>query len=181
MNKKIKILLYSSNIWMFGYGLLGPLFAVFAERLGGSILDISWAWAIYLIVAGILTIIFGKFSDGNLSKKKLMLLGYILNTIFTFSYLFVSSPLHLLLVQIGIGVAYAMAEPTWDALYTRYQDKKQRGYEWGLAVGGSQIVSGIAVVLGGFIVIYFSFKALFIIMGIVQLIATLYQAQILKK
>ena len=148
---------------MFGQGLLGPLFAVFAQKIGGNVLEISWAWAIYLMVAGSLTMVFGKFSDGNLSKKKLMLLGYILNTVFTFSYLFVSSPLHLLLVQIGLGVAYAMAEPTWDALYSRYQDKKQRGYEWGLAAGGSQLFSGIAVVIGGFIVVYFSFTALFII------------------
>lgn len=132
-------------------------------------------------MAGILTIIIGKFSDGNISKKRLMLLGYILNTVFTFGYLFVSSPLHLLLVQTGIGVAYAMAEPTWDALYARYEDKKQRGYEWGLAEGLSYILSGIAIIVGGFVVVYFSFTALFITMGVIQSIATLYQARIFKK
>lgn len=39
------ILLWSSNLWALGEGMLGPLFAVFAQRIGGNILDITWAWS----------------------------------------------------------------------------------------------------------------------------------------
>src|SRR3989338_2702186 len=52
LNKNIRILLTSSNIWYFGEGMLGPLFAVFTERVGGDILDVSWGWATDLIFAG---------------------------------------------------------------------------------------------------------------------------------
>lgn len=52
MNSKIKALLYSSNIWYLGEGMLGPLLAIYTERIGGDIFDISWAWAIYLVVTG---------------------------------------------------------------------------------------------------------------------------------
>lgn len=31
-----------------GEGMPDPLFAVFAQRIGGKILDITWAWAIQL-------------------------------------------------------------------------------------------------------------------------------------
>jgi len=45
LNHKERSLLYGANFWYFSEGLLGPLFAVFAERIGGDVLDIAWAWA----------------------------------------------------------------------------------------------------------------------------------------
>jgi len=181
MNKKIKILLYGANLWYLGEGMLGPFFAVFTERIGGSILDISWAWAIYLIIQGVLSAFAGKYSDGKILKEKLMIIGYALNAIFTFGYLFVSSPIHLFFIQAGLGVAAAMATPTWDALYAKHEDRHHGGYIWGLARGESEIVTGIAIIIGGLIINYYSFAALFVVMGIIQIIATIYQAQILKK
>ena len=160
--------------------MFGPLFAVFAEKIGGDILDISWAWATYLIVTGILVIFIGKLSDKQISKEKFMIWGYALNALFTFGYLLVSSPLHLFFIQIGLGIAAALSMPTWEALYSKYEDKKHEGYEWGLAGGEAQIIMGIAMVVGGLIVNYLSFKVLFITMGVVQLVATIYQARILN-
>ena len=95
LNKKERILLYGSNLWYLGAGMLGPLFAIFAERVGGDIFDITSAWATYLIVSGLLIIFVGKVSDKT-NKKKLVLAGYILNALFTFGYLFVDNPLKLL-------------------------------------------------------------------------------------
>jgi hypothetical protein len=43
---KKRLLLWISNLWSFGEGMLGPLFAVFAQHVGGNVLDITWAWAI---------------------------------------------------------------------------------------------------------------------------------------
>jgi hypothetical protein len=104
-----------------------------------------------------------------------------LNTFFTFSYLLVSSSIDLFFVQIGLGLATALATPTWDALYAQYQNRENAGYIWGLAGGREQLITGVALIIGGLIVNYFSFQLLFITMGIVQAIATIYQAQILRK
>lgn len=134
----------------------------------------------YHFITGVLVIIIGKVSD-TANKKKMMIAGYSLNALFTFSYLLVSTPFHLFLVQAGLGIAAALAIPTWEALYdTNYENKKHEGYVWGLAGGQAQIVTGIAIIIGGLIVNYFSFRILFITMGIIQIIATIYQAQILK-
>lgn len=180
LNTQTRILLYSSNIWYFGEGLLGPLFSIYSERIGGSLISTSLAWAVYLISSGILIIIFGQLSDITLNKKKYMLLGYALNTIFTFSYLIVSNPWHLLIIQAGLGLSSALATPTWDALYSQYMDKKHSGLAWGLSGGEGQILTAIAMIIGGFIVTYSSFKILFLVMGIIQLLATLYVSRILK-
>lgn len=180
LNQRIKILLYGGNIWYFGEGMLAPIFALFAERVGGDILDISWAWATYLILAGFLYIVIGKATDIYGNKEKTMVVGYALNALFTFGYLLVSAPWHLFVIQAGLGVAAAMASPTWDALYARHEEEKHSGFKWGLAGGTAQIITGIAIVIGGYIVNYWSFTTLFVIIGVIQIIATVYQAQILR-
>ena len=160
--------------------MFGPLFAIFAEEIGGNILSITWAWATYLIVAGILYILVGKYVDKHKNKDKIMIIGYALNAIFTISYIFISSPWHLFIIQAGLGMSAALATPAWNALYAKYQDRKKSVFEWGLAGGSAQISTGIAIIIGGLIVNYFTFTTLFIIMGIIQIIATIIQAKIIS-
>ncbi|MFA5176333.1 MAG: MFS transporter [Candidatus Nanoarchaeia archaeon] len=182
MNKKLKVLLYSNNLWMLAEGMLGPLFAVFAQNIGGSVLDISWAWAIYLMVTGFLVILFGKISDHNnwIGREKIMLMGYLLNATFVISYLFVSKPWHLFLVQIGLGMSVALTMPTWNALFAKFEDKNKECSSWGLAGGEARITNGIAILIGGLIVTFLSFKVLFVTMGIIQIINCIYLSRILK-
>lgn len=180
LTKQTKILLKSDYLMVFGTGLLGPLFAVFTEKIGGDILDISWVWATYLIVTGIAIIIIGKISDHKIAKEKFIVAGFALSAMLTFGYLLVSTPLHLFFLQFGLGIATAISYPTWDALYARYEDKKHAGYAWGLVDGGEQIIPGIAILIGGLIVHFFSFQTLFIVMGLMQTVGAIYQAKILK-
>ncbi|MBI5037537.1 MAG: MFS transporter [Candidatus Kerfeldbacteria bacterium] len=181
VNTAERILLVGGNIWYFGEGMLGPLFAVFAEDIGGDVFDIAWAWATYLIVTGMLMIIFGKLWDRTQNKAQLMVAGYALNALCTFGYLLVQSPTHLLIVQAGLGIAAAMATPTWDALYDKHGSANRMGMLWGISEGTAQIITGIGVIVGGIIVSIFSFPVLFWSMGSVQVVATLYQAQSLRK
>lgn len=160
--------------------MLGPLFAVFAQRIGGNILDITGAWAVYLAATGILMIYIGRIAGKKIALEKLLLAGYALNALFTFGYLFVSSPSHLLLVQFGLGVAAALAVPPWSALYATSEKRDHAAYVWGLVSGMYYVVTAVAVILGGLIVNYFSFTTLFFTMGLIQIAATLYQARILR-
>src|SRR5438874_2256186 len=139
LSREARILLYSSNAWSLAEGMIGPLFGVLTQRVGGNLLDISWIWATYLIMTGICNIVVGKISDKTLDKEKLMVAGYALNTVFTFGYMFVSSPARLFLIQAGLGIATALATPTWDALYAKQDDRARSGYMWGLAGGQDQI------------------------------------------
>jgi len=181
VRREEKILLWSSNLWYFGAGLLGPLFAIFTQRVGGDVFSIAWVWSAYLLSMGILVILIGWMSDRRLPKIALVNTGYALNAIFTFGYLFVDSPLELLFVQVCLGFATALAAPAWTALYDRYSgDGKKDGYTWGLESGFEKIATGLAILAGGFIVTTFSFETLFIIMGIFQIFAFLIQVRLRK-
>ena len=178
MNKPEYILLWGSNIWLFADGMLGPLFSIFSQQKGGNIFDITWAWAIYLGCTGIFVMIVGNLSD-RISKEKLLVTGYALTALCTFGYLLVESPFQLFLVQAGLGLALGLCNPTWFALYDKHMPPKRRGYAWGLEDGLGKILVAVAILLGGFIVEQYSFQTLFITMGTIQIIATLYMAQIL--
>lgn len=179
MNKVMKSLLLGSYIWFFGWGLLGPLYAVFAQKIGGDILDMTGAYALYLIVGGLFSIGFGKYSD-HVSKEKMMIAGYTLNAAATFGYLFVDSPMKLFFVQALLGLANSLATPTWNAIFARHLDDGQDGEAWGLSSGGPDIVMGLAILLGGFIMVHFGFSALFVLMGTVQVFAAVVQTWTLR-
>jgi hypothetical protein len=84
------------------------------------------------------------------------------------------------LVQAGLGVALALSNPTWSALYARYAPgESQAGYTWALVAGQQRLILAIAILLGGYIVNNFSFTTLFLAMGTIQVIAAIYQARIL--
>ena len=71
-------LLWGANLWYFGEGMLGPLLAIFAQRVGGNILDITTAWAIFLAVTGFCTIFVGRIADlfaKRQGREKILILG----------------------------------------------------------------------------------------------------------
>lgn len=181
LSRTAKILLLGANIWYFGEGMMGPLFAIFAEKVGGDILDITWAWATYLVITGIMYILVGKLLNGKAYKEKVMVFGYALNALFTFGYLFVSNPTQLFIVQAGLGLAEAIGTPAWDSLYAKNLTDDMDSYAWGLSTGQSQIVTGVAFGIGGLITHFISFEVLFITMGVIQLVAAVVTAQLLFK
>ena len=176
MTPKEKNLLWAGNMWYFGEGLLGPLFAVFAQKVGGNILDITWAWSVFLLVTGVSIIVVGMFAHRITRRKgreKLMVFGYALNALFTFGYVFVSTPTELLIVQAGLGLAVALSAPTWLALYSENsQGKKHDTYAWAMESGSQRLVVAVAVLCGGYVVTHYSFATLFLCMGCVQTLAT---------
>jgi predicted MFS family arabinose efflux permease len=180
IGKETRILLIASNIFYLGEGMFGPMLAVFTQRIGGNIMDIAWAWAIYLWTTGLMAIIIGKVSDKHIAHRYLLIVGYILNALFTFLYILVQAPVHLFLVQIGLGIASACSSPTWEVLYSFYNKVFQRGYEWGLAEGQAQIYTAFGILIGGLILEYTSFKVLFITMGLIQVLATIVQAMLFR-
>ena len=177
--KAHKILLIASSLWFFGEGLFTPLFAVFSEKIGGDILDLTWALSLYLVLTGILYILFGKLLRNSKHKEVALIIGYLLNTIFTFCYILIENSTQLLFLQVGLAIAEALSTPIWDSLFAKHLEKSDDSLFWGIAGGHSQLISGIAIAVGGLVIYYFSFNLLFIIMGCLQLTATIVQTALL--
>jgi MFS-type transporter involved in bile tolerance (Atg22 family) len=179
-HKEIRVLLIGANLWYVGEGMFGPLLSVYTERIGGSILDLTGAWSVYLLVTGLCMLVVGASADRPHAPARLMVAGYVLNAICTFAYLLVVTPSQLLLVQAGLGLANALATPTWDVLYSAQLPPNHSGMVWGMAHGMEYLITSVAILIGGYVVYLGSFTLLFSVMGMIQLIAAVYQAQILR-
>jgi len=51
-NKIERNLLYASNLWYLSDGLFAPFIAIYSQKIGGDILDLSYALAVFYIVSG---------------------------------------------------------------------------------------------------------------------------------
>lgn len=166
MKTPFKILLFADAITLFSGALLGPIYAIFVEKIGGDILDASVAFAIFSLVSGVVIFVIGRFEDRVKEQEILIAAGYIVIAIGYFCYLLVQNPTHLFIAQAIIGFGMALELPAIDATYAKHMDSKRAAYNWGAWEGMNRFTMGGGALLGGLIVTVFGFHTLFILMGI---------------
>ncbi len=178
MQIKYKILLLAGFLCNFAENLVGPFYAVFVQKIGGSISIIGYSTTLYMIVSGILIILVGKLSD-SLNKEWVTVCGYALFAVNALGYIFISHPWQLFILQVIAALATACLASPLTALMAHNIDKKNEGLEWALGGGGNKIVTGLAVLAGTFLVKYFGFIILFITISIINMVAMLTQLQLI--
>ena len=180
MKRGLKFLLIADAWATLALGMLGPIYAIFVEEIGGNILDASWAFFTFTLTSGLLIFAIGKWEDRFKHKEKLVLFGYVLISIGTLGYVFVYNQISLLIVQVILGVAVALLSPAYDSLYSHFVIKKEEAYDWGTWEAMGYIVTAIAAVMGGYIADLVGFKILFLTMFFVSLLGVLTSAGLLK-
>ncbi len=181
MNLKLKLLLYASVFGNFSSGLLGPIYALFVQNIGGNVLTASISFAIYTITFALLTTFIGKLEDTKFNKEKMIFIGYLILTIGNLFFLFIEKEFHLYLVQVLMGIGVSVVNPAWEALYSLALDKGKESSEWSYWNAGAGLSVALAALAGGLIVKYYSFNLLFIIMALFHLISALVTIFLLKK
>lgn len=147
-------------------GMLGPIYAIFVQKIGGDILDASWAYFTFTITCGVTIYLIGRWEDHQKHKEKLIVVGYSLTAVGALGYIFVDSQASLVVVQIVLGLATAILSPAFDALYSRYVTKGRETSNWGAWEGMGYVVTAVAAIVGGYIASTFGFTVLFISMFI---------------
>ena len=177
MKKAYKILLSASLMANFGDNLIGPFYAVFVEKIGGSILDMGFTVTVFGLSTGMLMILVGKISD-KLNKKLITILGYGMYALGSLPYLIISSPWQLFILQIIFAIGTACLSAPLIALFAKHIEKGKEGSQWGLEGGGAYLAVGIASFIGTLIINQWGFTILFLTMFIIQLGATLIQTKL---
>lgn len=181
MKKGIKVLIIADAWAVFALGMIGPIYAIFVEKIGGDILDASWAYSAFAISSGAVLYLFGKIEDKSRHRELFVVGGYSLIAIGCFMYLFVYNQLTLVLTQVVLGLGNAVLSPAFDSVYSDYLDEKKKASEWAGWEGSGLVVAAIAAVLGGYIAQKLGFKILFITMTTAALIGALVSLNILRK
>lgn len=182
MKNQLKILLYSNYLNIFAYSLFGPLYALFVLQVGGSAFQVGTTWGVYMLVAGILMFYFSKIADHSESnRRKMITSGYFILAFGALAFIFVQNPIHIYFVQLLNALGVGMLDPAWKAVYAKSEDKGKEVQEWALFDGGDKILIAIAAFLGGIFITFYSFRNLFIIIFLVQIIAAVISMKLLKK
>lgn len=173
-NRPIKILLLTNWLIVVSGAMLAPIYAIFIKKVGGDLLDVSYAAAIFFLVGGCVTLISGKYSDRIKENELVLVFGGCVMAIGYFGYLLVNSLWALFVVQIITGLGDAIYYPVFDVLYARHSNKKSPGLEWGAWESLYYFTAAFGALAGGFLAQWSGFDALFIIMGILCLASSLY-------
>ena len=173
-NKALRILLSTNAMILMAGAMLGPIYALFVEKIGGDLMDASIAGSIFALVAGLTTLISGKYSDKVKENELIVVLGYSIMGLGFLSYFFVNSVILLFMVQVIIGIGEAIYSPAFDAVYSKHLDGHKSGLQWGAWESMNYFTTALGALIGGLLVTIFSFQILFIIMGLLCFSSALY-------
>ncbi len=180
MKKGIKILLLADFFAVLATGMIGPIYAIFVQDIGGDILDASWAYFAYMISCGIVLYLMGIWENKVKNKGLFVVAGYALNALGCLSYFFVGNQFQLVITQIILGLSQAVLSPVFDSLYSDFVNRKNKAREWADWEAMLYVTNAIAAIVGGYFVASFGFKNLFLVMFVVALLATLASTGMLK-
>jgi MFS family permease len=171
----IKFLILSDVVAVSARGLLGPVFALFIENyiVGANAAVVGIAATVYLLSKSLLQIPFAHLMDkikGERDDFFMMVVGTLLSALVPLAYLFIHTPLELYLVEFLLGLAAAMAFPSFMAIFTRHIGREREGVEWGIYFTLVDLGSAVAAAVGGLLAIVLGFHVLIMGLTIVGLI-----------
>ncbi|MBI4152785.1 MFS transporter [Candidatus Woesearchaeota archaeon] len=183
MNNIIKLLLLSDLFVATGFGLIGPIFAIFVKDniAGGTIFTAGVASTIYLLVKGITQLPFSRYVDKHDNKVGWLMIGAFLTVLTPILYLFSTNIYHIYAAQVLYGIGSALAFPTWLALWSINLDKKHEGYEWSLYSTATGLGTAGTAAIGGAIAEFIGFAYTLFFVAIISFIGWLILFGLRKK
>ncbi len=174
INKALRSLLLISGLAMFASAMLIPIYALFVEEIGGGVTVASSSYAVFWLVAGLLTFVAGKIENkmkelelAIVVSQFVMCLGYVL-------YYFAHSVIMLYIIMFILGVGSAIFWPAFHSIYTKHVDGHKSAQQWSFYDGLAYIIPAIGAFIGGWLVKEYGFGIIFIIMASLSLLNGLF-------
>lgn len=177
INKVIKFLVLSDFFFLFGWGLISPILAIFIIQSikGGDVEVAGIAVGIYWLFKSILQLPLANFLDkikGEKDDYYALVFGYFLASIVPLGYIFATLPWHVYFLQFIHSLGMALSVPAWSAIFTRHINKGREAFCWSLESSGLGISTGIAGIVGGIGAKLFGFLPLFLGVSILSMISS---------
>lgn len=172
MNRTVKLLMLSDIFLITGFGLMGPILAIFIKEgiTGGSIFAVGLASTIHIIVKSAVQLPFSRYVDSHKDKLRWLILGTFAMCSVPFIYMSATSIYHIFIAQIILGISGGLAFPTWLGLWSTNLDKKHESFEWSLYSTLTGLGTAATASIGAAIAQFFNFRVTFIFTGILALI-----------
>jgi len=177
INKVIRILISSDILLQSGWGLIGPIFAIFLTKQihGGSLEMVGFIAATYWITKSIVQPFIAHHLDKNHGEKDdimFLIVGMYVANLIPLGYAFSSQPYHIFILEFVRGLAMACVVPTWSGIFTRHIDKGREAFSWSLESTGLGFAAGISGAFGGILASLISFKIVFVMVSIFGILSS---------
>ena len=178
INKVIRIMVFSDLVLNSGWGLVGPILAIYIAGTikGGNVQVAGIAMGVYWLGKSIFQIPIAHYLDKNHGEKDdyyVLIGGTLLSSLTPIGFIFAVLPWHIYILQGFHALGMAMAIPSWSAIFTRHIEKEREAFCWSLDSSAIGLGGGIAAILGGTIAGFFGFTPLFIGVSIFGITASL--------
>lgn len=170
-NKVIKVLVFSDFLLQSGWGLVGPIFAIFITRhiAGGSVVMVGFIAATYWLTKSIIQPFIAYYFDLKKGEKddfRFLIGGMFTANLIPIGYLFSSQIEHIFLLEFIRGLAMACVIPSWSGIFTRHIDKGWEAFSWSIESTAIGFAFGFAAAFGGVLASVLGFKAIFILISV---------------
>lgn len=177
LNKVIRVLITSDFLLQSGWGLIGPIFAIFLTKQiqGGSLEMVGFIAATYWIIKSITQPFIAHFLDitkGERDDFNFLISGMFLANLIPLGYIFSTQIWHIFVLEFIRGLAMACVVPTWSAIFTRHIDKGWEAFSWSIESTSIGFAAGFAAAFGGMIASVLGFKTLFVLVSVFGLISS---------
>jgi len=177
LNKVIKTLIISDFFLQSGWGLIGPIFAIFITQQikGGTIQTVGLAAMMYWIIKSIVQPFISSLFDKNHGEKDdflFLVIGMYVSNLVPFAYIFTTQIWQIFALEILRGLAMACVVPNWSGIFTRHIDKGKEAFSWSMESTGIGFATGFAGALGAWIASVVGFKFVFILVSLFGVSAT---------
>jgi len=162
------------------WGLLGPVFAIFLlEKIAtGDVAHgarlIGFATFFYWVTKSILQIPIGRYLDknhGEIDDFWFFVIGTFIVALVPLGFLFSFLPWHIYAFQIVHALGMSMIVPSSYAIFIRHTDKGKEAYESSLDSTFFGVGAGVTGAIGGIMVSYIGFNAIFILTSVFSFIS----------
>lgn len=170
-NRALRTLWIYNGLFVLAGSLFGPLYAVYVQNISDGVIAITLSWTAFLVSSTIFTYIVSRLGDRVKEKEYLLMAGFLIRAVAWVLYIFVGSLEMLIAIQVLLGLGEALGSPAYNALMATHIDKGRGVKEYSETMIIFNLISALATLAGGFIVVEFGFTPLFLTMSALALVS----------
>ncbi len=167
------LILYTtvSSIWGIVFGLIGPFYVVYVEKISGGMEKLGIAFAIMLFLQSVTTYLAGHYSD-RIGRKPFLLITSYVDVVVLILFTVVSETYHLYILQGVLGITNGVHGTIRMTLLGDLTVKEKRGGVVGKFNAIVSFSSALGLAASGYLVKAYGIEVLFYLSAAVVALST---------
>lgn len=166
-----KLYAIANSVMHLGWGMIGPFYFLYVSQIGGGIEQFGIAFGLMTFVSALVGLAVGKYSD-KIGRKYILIAMSFMYAAVVFSYTLIGSIVQLYIIQVIYGMLNAVDDTVHTSYLADITKKSKRGSQLGAYSFFIDMVSGIAIILAGFLIGMSGFKIIFYVGSVLILAGT---------